>query len=167
MRTKRTLSIAAALSLAGFAAFADDLVKQKAQDFATKAVIANMFEVEAADVEVKNGKDGKAVKFATDMLNDHGKAGPELKAAAKQDGVAVPAVLDADYKAKIDALKASDTTNLDQAYLSTQLTAHQDSVALFEGYANSGPEGHLRNVASRILPDLRAHLVRVQGLTSK
>ncbi len=166
MRTKRTLAIAAALSLAGFAALADDQAKLKAQDFATKAVIANMFEVEAADVEVKKGKDSKAVEFATDMLNDHGKAGPELKAAAKQDGVAVPTELDEDHRAKVHALKASDATNLDQAYLSTQLTAHQDAVALFEGYAENGPEGHLKNVASIILPDLREHLVRVQGLTA-
>jgi len=97
----------------------------------------------------------------------YGKAGPELEAAAKADGVTVPTSIDADSKKKVDALASADSANLDQAYLSTQLTAHQDAVKLFEQYSKSGPDGQLKNTAGKILPDLRMHLVRVQGLTSK
>lgn len=167
MKSYNILPIAFALTLGASASFADDQSKQAAQEFATKAASANMFEIEAANIEVEKGKDNAAKQFATDMLKDHRKAGPELEASAKKDGVTVPSSVDPESKKKLDALQASDTANLDQAYLSTQLTAHQDAVKLFEDYAKTGPDGQLKNTAGKILPDLRMHLVRVQGLTSK
>jgi putative membrane protein len=167
MKILNTLPIIFAVTLVGSASFAEDQSKHSAQDFATKAASANMFESEAAKIEVKKGKDGAAKQFATDMLEDHGKAGPELEAAAKKDGVVIPSSIDPESKKKLAALESSDSANLDQAYLSTQLTAHQDAVKLFEEYAKTGPDGQLKNAAAKILPDLRMHLVRVQGLTSK
>jgi putative membrane protein len=167
MKIFNTLPIIFGVALVASASFAEDQAKQSAQEFATKAASANMFEIEAANIEVKKGKDGAAKHFATDMLKDHGKAGPALEAAAKQDGVAIPSSINPENKKKLAALEVSDSANLDQAYLSTQLTAHQDAVKLFEDYAKTGPDGQLKNAAAKILPDLRMHLVRVQGLTSK
>jgi putative membrane protein len=167
MKIFQILPIALALSLSASASFADDQSKDKAQQFATKAASANMFEIAAANIEVNKGRDAAAKQFATDMLKDHGKAGPELEAAAKKNGVTVPSSLGDEDKKKVDALEANDSANLDQAYLSTQLTAHQDAVDLFESYTKTGPDGQLKNTAGKFLPDLRMHLVRVQGLTSK
>jgi putative membrane protein len=76
-------------------------------------------------------------------------------------------VLDVEHQQKVESLQNSDPANFDQAYLSAQVTAHQDAFALFEAYAKDGPEGRLKNTASKILTDLHMHLTRVQGLTSK
>lgn len=167
MNISKIAPIVIAVTLAGTACFAAEQPKQAAQEFATKAASANMFEIEAAKVEAAKGKDGPAKQFAADMLKDHRKAGPELEAAAQADGITVPTSIDAESKKKVDALASADSANLDQAYLSTQLTAHQAAVKLFEEYSKSGPDGQLKNTAGKILPDLRMHLVRVQGLTSK
>ena len=51
-------------------------------------------------------------------------------------------------------------------HLSTQVTAHEEAFALFQAYAKSGPDGSLRNAANSILPTLKMHNVRVQGLAS-
>ncbi|PZM16443.1 DUF4142 domain-containing protein [Rhizobium tubonense] len=164
----KTLLAHALLLLATFPVLAaDDAAKKHATDFATKAAMSNMFEIEAAKVEVAKGKANDAKRFAEDMLKDHGKAGPFLVDAAKQDGIEIPTSLDAEYRQKLAALQQSDTANLDQAYLSTQVTAHQDAVELFTNYSKEGPDGHLKNTAAKILPDLRMHLTRVEGLTSK
>ncbi len=167
MKISKMLPIVLAATLAGTVCIAADDPRKAAQAFATAAASANMFEIEAAKVEAAKGKDGPAKQFAADMLKDHAKAGRELEAAAKADGMTVPTSIDAESKKKVDALASADSANLDQAYLSTQLTAHQEAVKLFENYSKTGPDGQLKNTAGKILPDLRMHLVRVQGLTSK
>ncbi len=146
---------------------ADDGAKQHARDFATKAAISNMFEVEAGKIEIAKGRADDAKQFAQDMVKDHGKAATMLHDAAAQDGVALPDALDDEHKQKLAALQQSDPSNLDQAYLSTQLTAHQQAVELFDAYSKKGPDGQLKRSAEKLLPDLRMHLTRVQALTSK
>ncbi|MBB4440174.1 MULTISPECIES: DUF4142 domain-containing protein [Rhizobium] len=146
---------------------ADDASKQHATDFASKAAMSNLFEIEAAKIEIASGKADDAKQFAQDMIRDHGKAGPVLNDAAKKDGIELPAALDAEYTAKLAALRQSDAANLDQAYLSTQVTAHEEAVNLFDSYSKQGPDGQLKRTAAKILPDLRMHLTRIRGLTSK
>jgi putative membrane protein len=101
---------------------ADDASKQHATDFASKAAMSNLFEIEAAKIEIAGGKADDAKQFTQDMIRDHGKAGPVLNDAAKKDGIELPAALDAEYTAKLAALRQSGAANLDQAYVSTQAT---------------------------------------------
>ncbi|MFP3546797.1 DUF4142 domain-containing protein [Rhizobium sp. SIMBA_035] len=141
--------------------------KGKKQDFAQKASMSNMFEIEAAKIEISQGRAVAARQFAQDMLRDHGRASGLLSAAARNDGVTVSQSLDAHYQQKIDALKSSDSANLDQAYLSTQVTAHQQAYAMFVAYAKEGPDGPLKDAAMKMLPDFHMHLTRVQGIANK
>ncbi|RAX41251.1 DUF4142 domain-containing protein [Rhizobium tropici] len=146
---------------------ADNGVMQHATDFATKAAISNMFEVEAGRIEIAKGRAHDAKQLAEDMVKDHGEADTMLRDAAKQDGIALPGALDDEHRQKLAALEQSDPPNLDQAYLSTQVTAHQQAVELFDAYSKKGPDGRLKRSAEKLLPDLRMHLTRVQALTSK
>ena len=59
------------------------------QDFAQKAAMSNMFEIEAAKIEISQGRAVAAKQFAQDMLRDHGRAAGLLSAAARNDGVTV------------------------------------------------------------------------------
>ncbi|MBB3595937.1 putative membrane protein [Rhizobium sp. BK529] len=158
-----TLIIVAAMP----AMAADDVATKHATDFATKAALSNQFEMEAAKIEIAKGKASDAKQFAQDMLTDHGKAGPLLAEAAKKDGIALPTELDSEYRLKVEALQNADAANLDQAYLSTQVTAHQQAVELFDQFSKQGPDGELKKTAMKILPDLHMHLTRVQALASK
>ncbi len=165
------MKIVLASLLACLAAFsataADNAAKQHATDFAAKAAMSNMFEIEAANIEVASGKADDAKQFAHDMIRDHGKAGSALSDAAQKDGIELPAALDAEFTSKLAALRQSDAADLDQAYLSTQVAAHEQAVNLFESYSKQGPDGQLKRTAAKILPDLRMHLTRIRGLTSK
>ncbi|MBW9117345.1 DUF4142 domain-containing protein [Rhizobium cauense] len=164
----RNPSLVAMLMLLSTPAFADGQAStQRATNFASSAFSANRFEIEAAKVEVAKGRAEPAKQYASDMLTDHGNAGPALEASAKEDGVNVPQGLDESHQEKLDALAESDAANLDQAYLSTQLIAHQEAVELFRSYAETGPDGALKRLAGKLLPELRMHLTRVQALTSK
>jgi len=146
---------------------ADDAATKRAADFATKAALSNQFEIEAAKIEIAKGKATDARQFAQDMLVDHGKAGPLLAEAARKDGIALPSELDGEHRQKIEALQSADPENLDQAYLSTQVTAHQLAVELFDRFSKDGPDGELKKTANKILPDLHMHLTRVEAIASK
>ncbi len=164
----KTALVAALLCMTSLPAFAaDDTARQHATDFATKAAMSNMFEIEAAKIEIAKGKAQDAKQFAQDMLKDHSKAGPLLADAAKQDGIGLPTALDAEHVQKLTALQQSDAANLDQAYLSTQVTAHEEALELFNKYSKEGPDGQLKRTAAKILPDVHMHMTRVRGLTSK
>ncbi|MBX4896958.1 DUF4142 domain-containing protein [Rhizobium bangladeshense] len=165
MRLTSKLCLLFLLAAPAFAT--DGAARQKATDFATRAALTNMFEVEAAKIELAKGKAEEAKQFASDMLKDHERAGSTLADAAKEDGIALPAALADEHNKKLEALSQSDQENLDQAYLSTQLTAHQEAVALFADYSQNGPDGALKRASQKILPDLRMHLTKIQGLTSK
>ncbi|EJB01785.1 putative outer membrane protein [Rhizobium leguminosarum bv. trifolii WSM597] len=137
------------------------------QDFAQKASMSNMFEIEAAKIEISKGRAVDAKQFAQDMLRDYGRAVAPLADAAKNDGVTVSQSLDVAHQQKLDALRNSDAANLDQAYLSTQVIAHQQAYEIFKAYSKEGPDGSLKNTAAKMLPDLHMHLTRVQGMANK
>jgi len=135
--------------------------------FAQKAAVSNMFEIEAAKIAVEKGRDETAKAFARDMISDHGKAAGELLKAADSQKITLPTALDVEHQKKLDALKAASTTDFDQAYLSTQVSAHEEAVILFDGYAKKGAAGALKSFAETTLGTLRTHNVRIHGLTTK
>ena len=136
-----------------------------AQSFARKAAVSNRFEIDAAKIALEKGKDQSAMKFAQDMMNDHSESLVELEEAAKAENVSIPATLDPDNTAKLAALNKAPTTDFDQAYLSTQVAAHEDAVRMFMAYSKDGPDGALKNYATKTVGTLRTHNIRIHGLT--
>ena len=55
----------------------------------------------------------------------------------------------------------------DASYLSAQLDAHKDAVAVFRDYAANGPTPPLKAFAEKTLPTLEHHLTMVEELHSK
>jgi putative membrane protein len=130
------------------------------------AAVDNLFEIEAAKLAQQRALNNDTKAFAADMIRDHTPAGDSLAAAAKSESVDIPAKLDDEHQKKLDALKVVPAGDFDQAYLSTQVTAHEEALTLFQSYAKNGPDGALRNSANAILPTLKMHNVRVRGLAS-
>jgi len=54
----------------------------------------------------------------------------------------------------------------DKAYIDAQAQAHDEAVALFEGYSTEGKEGPLKAFATATLPVLKSHQEHVHGLTA-
>jgi putative membrane protein len=136
------------------------------QGFATAAIGANSFELQAAKLAQQRAVNKDTKDFASDMIRDHTPAGEMLAKAAKDQGINVSAALDPENQKKVDALKDVAAGDFDQAYLSTQITAHEDALKLFQSYSKGGPDGPLRNAANAILPTLKMHSVRVHLLAS-
>ena len=138
-------------------------------EFVNKVSVANQFEIETSQLALKYGKGSDVKAFAQQMIDDHTKAGQEFKAALAQANITPPAEgLDLTHKAKYAKLRVFTTENgFDSAYISEQLEAHKEAVALFRNYSSNGPTPALKEFAAKTLPTLEHHLSMVEQLSSK
>lgn len=90
-----------------------------AQSFVDTVVGSDMFEIQSGKL-AETMATSASLKSMVDMLvADHSKSSDMLKAAAKKTSpmVALPMVLPAGLKAKIDALKATKGADFDKLYV--------------------------------------------------
>ena len=161
----RHLALAALVMIVPAAA---DTPKQTT-DFVNKVAVANQFEIDTSQLALKYAKGSDVKTFAQQMIDDHTKAGQEFEAALTQAQVTPPAEgLDLAHKAKYAKLRVFTTENgFDASYISEQLEAHKEAVALFKGYAANGETPAVKDFATKTLPTLEHHLAMVEQLSSK
>lgn len=158
---KATLMLAGALAL-----FAGPALAQSTDEFVKKAAISDMFEVESSKLALSKNPDRDTRPFAQRMVKDHTKTTKELTALVKSGKVKaeLPTAMDAEHQALLDKLKGLSGKDFDTAYDQAQLKGHQDAVALFESYAQSGDNADLKKWAAKTLPHLKQHLKMAEKL---
>jgi len=157
------LSLAlSALAYGSDAASADSAAAQAAVSptdaaFVSKAVPAGREEVMAARGAMTMSKSAGVKKAARLLHQDHRLANRKLAAIARQKGWTLP---------PRDASAAAPSNYSDDEYVSSQIKAHQDAIALFTDEAANGSDSDLRAFAQNTLPALRHHLKALQALQS-
>ncbi|WP_276121927.1 DUF4142 domain-containing protein [Pararhizobium qamdonense] len=136
------------------------------QGFAEKAAISHTFEIEAAKLVLDRGKDPAAKSFAADMISDHEQAGVGWQTLQAKSMCSFQRASTTNT-VESEALKSSSDQDFDRAYLSTQISAHEEAVSLFEHYAKNSSGGPLKSLAEKTLGTLRTHTVRIHGLTKE
>jgi putative membrane protein len=139
---------------------------KKAQSFVDKATVGGMFEIESSQLALKMSKDSDLKKFADMMISDHGKANAELASVAKKEGLKVPAELDHKAAALIKELQNAGV-QFDTLYIKAQLDGHQETVKMFQEYADNGDNKALQTFAVKTLPTLRMHLDSIEKLSGR
>jgi putative membrane protein len=138
------------------------------RDFLMEANQAGMLEVEASKLAKERASSSAVREFADMMVNDHGKAGEELKQLAAAEGVALPDTLDAKHQAKLDRLSRAQGASFDKAYAQTVGTpAHKEAVALFDKTAKTAKDADVKAFAQKTLPTLKQHLAHAQQLDKR
>ena len=163
----KTHRLVPTLFLIGFSAIATAAFAQPEstsdEDFAKKAAVGGKTEIEASKLALQKTSDDRVRKFAEKMVNDHTKASEELKAAASQEGITLPAELDSAHKQAIDKLKTLSGAQFDAAYKVQMLEDHKKTVAMFEKQAKAGGSP-VEQFAAKTLPTLKGHLQMAQEL---
>jgi putative membrane protein len=138
-----------------------------AQDFVTKVAISDMMEIQSSQLALARQPDADTKPFAEQMVKDHQQTSKELKALVESGKVkvALPSALDAEHQKKLEDLKAKSGKDFDRAYDQMQVQAHEEAVALFEGYAASGDNPDLKSWAAITLPHLKEHLAMAKKLS--
>jgi putative membrane protein len=161
------------LSMAALALFASAAIAQMAAppapEFAQKAAMSDMFEIESSKLAVEKSEDADVKAFAQQMITDHSKASEELMATLQQAGsdMAVPAMLDGPHRDKLEKLTSAAGSDFDAEYVSMQVAGHDEAVALFTAFSEQGDNDALKAFAQKTLPTLKMHQQHVHELKQK
>jgi putative membrane protein len=166
-----TLLSTAALALAmSLGAQAQAPAKLSGQDksFLKDAAESGNSEVSGSQVAVAQSGNADVKAFAQQMIDDHGKAGTELKGLADQKAVKVSGTPSATKKLEIKMLSERKGSSFDQHYAdSIGVKAHQDTIKLFQKEVDKGSDADVKAWASKTLPTLQHHLEMAQALKTK
>ena len=137
-------------------------------EFVRRAVIANRFEIEEAQLALAQGSDPRLKEFARTMVLDHGAALKDLETAARMAGVTLPdKKFDEIHQAKINAISRKKGADFDQQYRADQRQAHDDAIALLVAYQQTGKSEQLRAWAIKALPVVRQHREAIGALNTQ
>ncbi|MCK9688255.1 DUF4142 domain-containing protein [Scleromatobacter humisilvae] len=162
-----TATLALAMSLGAHAADAGKLSGQD-KSFLKDAAEGGNAEVEGSKVALDKSGSADVKTFAQMMVDDHGKAGTELKGLADQKGVKVSDTPSMTKKTEIKLLSERKGSSFDQHYAdSIGVKAHQDTIKLFQKEVDKGSDADVKAWASKTLPTLQHHLEAAQALKAK
>lgn len=142
------------------------VLSQADHSFATKAAGAGQAEVNEAKLAVKKASSADVQQFAQRMISDHTKANNQLKQIARSEGVKLPSRSGPADRAEANRLSHLSGRVFDSAYVSNQVKAHQDAVALFSQENQMGSDARLKAFAAQTLPTLQEHLNMINQIAA-
>jgi len=130
--------------------------------FAQKAAIGGMMEVESSAKMIKFTENPDIQTLATMMVKDHGAANSELKEIAKKEKLNLPQALPADKQEKLRELSTLKEEEANRYYADLMVKEHAQAVALFTSASQSETNPALKAFAVKHLPILKAHEAHAQ-----
>jgi putative membrane protein len=135
------------------------------KDFAAAVASSDKFEVKSSKMALKISSNKDIKSFAQQMIDDHKKSTIALRSAAKEAKIELPKGLNDKHKALVTSLQGKKGVEFDRAYIEEQTKAHEEAVAMFSTYAQSGDQPKLKAFAAEMLPTLKLHQEHVKKLT--
>jgi putative membrane protein len=130
------------------------------QNYVTKAAIGDLFEIQSSRLALRKSDDGKVKDFASRMVRDHTASSAKLKSIIKAGELPLvpPTKLDDAHQQMLDGLAGANGADFDKMYMEMQIKAHEEAVALHQGYAENGMEEKLKAFAKKTSMVVETHL---------
>ena len=126
--------------------------------YVQNAAASDLYEIESSRLALDKATLPALKTYAQMMIDEHGKSTAELKAAAGQAGIPVPAALPPEMQMKIELLRRQNGAAFDDLYIGDQRVGHQDTLAKVNAYLAAAPAGPLKDHASRVTGVVQKHL---------
>lgn len=139
------------------AKFDDSEVEDDTQ-WAVAVADMGMLEVEASKLALERATVPAVKTFAQTMVDEHTKANDELKSAAAQKNISLPAVLSDKSQRKYNDLLEKTGKDFDDAYTDLMVKDHKDAVDKFKKEAEKGEDAELKSWAAGKVATLEHHL---------
>ena len=137
------------------------------RNFARAAAAGGLAEVELGRLADHNGQNQDTRQFGQRMVNDHSKANDQLKELAAAANIPLPNAPGPEDEAIRERLHKMQGDAFDRDYIRSQITAHQETVQLFEYEIGTGQDSQLKTFASQTLPVLMQHLEMAQTINAR
>lgn len=136
----------------------DDEVSQQDKSFATDATFSNLAEIEMGGLAASKGTHESVVSFGELMVTEHTTAQNRLETIADSLSIAIPDSLTTKHQTLYDQLSALDGAAFDSAYITSQITAHQEAQQIFEVQIDDGDNDAVEDYASETITHINMHL---------
>jgi len=133
-------------------------------EFATKAAVGGMAEVEFGKLALAKSNNEKIKAFANMMVNDHGKANEELKTLAASKNISLPTDLDEDHKKVRDDLNTASGKDFDKKYVDAMVDGHEKTWDLMDKESKDGKDAALKAFATQTAPVVKGHLDMIKKI---
>ncbi len=125
--------------------------------FINNGLEGGLTEIKASGLVITKSSNQRVINFAKMMLEDHTKAGDELKKLAGDKQISVRDTINGPHQQAISSLSQKSGQDFNKAYMQLMLSDHQQAVKLFTNASkNSDPD--IKNFASTTLPTIQMHL---------
>jgi putative membrane protein len=158
-------------------------VSTGARDWVEDRLIGGMTEVKLGELASEKAQNADVKAFGRMMVQDHTKAGEELKQVASQHSIQPPADLDDDHRDKLDRLSKLQGAEFDREYMNQMVDDHQNTLEALEDRVDqegtdenptytpkqddNAVEAQLNQWAAKTAPTVRQHLERAKQLNDK
>jgi putative membrane protein len=122
--------------------------------FILRAGSIGLLQAKLGKLAERKGSSVAVVDFGKRMTADYSKANDEIAAAAKQAAYPAPVLL-REHKQIADRFNGMSRSSFDKAYMEEVVKHHDEAVHLFRKESESGRVVSLKQLASRMLPDLQ------------
>ena len=133
--------------------------------FVTKIARVGTAEVELGNLALQKTQRDDVKKFARRMVDDHTKAGDELKALAMRKNITWPGDLDAEHTSLRDRLSKLSRAAFDQAYMQAMVDGHRKVAAEFLAETQSGADTDVKAWAEQTLPAIEDHIEHAETVS--
>jgi len=134
-------------------------------DFVVNAADGGMTEVAASQLAQTSATDDRVKNFANMMVQDHTKAGDQLKKLASAKSLALPSAPSDKHQKAVDDLGKKKGADFDKAYVKMMLSDHKDAVDMFKKEADKAKDADLKTWATSTLPTLQMHLDSIKAIS--
>lgn len=137
------------------------------QNFAEKAALGGMMEVEAGKIAVEKATNPEVKAFGQRMIDDHSKINDALKSLASSKNMTLPTMMSDSQQKDLNDLREKSASDFDKAYVKMMVDDHKDDVDDFQKAVDKLNDMDLKNFAINTLPTLQKHLASIQEIENK
>ncbi len=142
----------------------EDTNIEKDTEFAVDVADEGMLEVQLGQLALTNATSAQVKAFAQTMVTDHGTANDELKSAAAQKAITLPAALSEKAQKTYDDFAQKKREDFDKDYVNLMIDNHKETINKFEKESENGKDADLKTWATGKLAALKHHLEMAEQL---
>jgi putative membrane protein len=135
-----------------------------AATYVTMAASSDTYEMESSKLALAHASNPDVRRFAQMMTTDHANTSAAVLAAAKQASVGLPGGPNPKHTMMLKQLREANHANMERVYVDQQVMAHEEALALHQGYAAQGDNPALRAAAAQAVPIVQRHLDEIKRI---
>ena len=144
----------------------EDAITSKDQQFLMTAAAAQKAEIALGQMAAERAESEKVKQLAQRMVEDHTKAGQEVRKLAEAAGVTLadePSLVSQKTSETYSKLSGKE---FDRAYVDHEVKDHQKTIAKFKKHMKKLKNAQIKQWAAGTLPVLKEHLVVAKSVSA-